>query len=579
MIETITIERFKNIYKIELPLDNINILVGANNAGKSSILQSIQFAVSIAQTTSLDEFQTTRWKADNLSTSLTTNQIIYSPIRDVYALGNGGSLSQDKAKAMSVKFKEKGTNNSATFLLRKGRNKNLLTVIEGQTLGEQIRNLDNPYSIYVPGLSGIPAFEELKSEGLVRRTAAKGDANNVFRNILWLLNQDDAKWNAFLSDFLEIFPNLNITISFDKLKDEHLNVFITTSNKIFPIDAFGTGVLQIIQILSYIHLYNPKILILDEPDSHLHPSNQRILAEKLNDITTRLNFQIIISTHSRHLLDSFRDYATVNWISNGEINKQEYDFISVLLEIGALDKGDILNKGNLKCVVFTEDAQTQKLRTLLTANNFDLTETEIWAYEGCSKLDTAIVLAAFIIKNAPATKILIHRDRDYLSDAECEEIRVKATAAHIEILFTTGTDIESHLLNPNHINKVYPELSIADINTLIAESTDESQDKSVRNYVNAITQAALKVQYAGGAKVDNGQIAVDCLQNYQENKERFRHGKQVFKTLRNKLQQNHGQKELLIPTEDLKIQELLDIKEKIWLADIPLPAANAGLAL
>jgi AAA15 family ATPase/GTPase len=564
MLETITIERFKNIKKIDLPLENINILVGSNNAGKSSILQSIQFAVAIAQTTSLDEFRTTKWKSDKLSTSLTANQIIYSPIKDIYSLGNGGSLGQNRNQAITVKFKEKDSRNSATFLLRKGRNKNLLTEIEGYVLGNPIRDLDNPYSIYVPGLSGIPAFEELKSEGLVRRLAAKGDANNVFRNILWLLKQNEIKWNAFLEDFKYVFPNLVIEINFDKLKDEHLNALINHQNKLFPIDAFGTGVLQIIQILSYIHLYNPKILILDEPDSHLHPSNQRILAEKLSEITTRLNFQILISTHSRHLLDAFRDNAKVNWISNGEINEQPFDFISVLMEIGALDRGDILNKGNLKCVVFTEDAQIEKLKTILAANNFNLSETEIWPYDGCSKLDTAIVLAAFIKKNAPATKVVIHRDKDFLSQAECDEINAKANAALIEVFFTIGTDIESHFINANHINKVYPEMTIAEINTAIDDSTNDAKNISIRNFVNTVTKAALKVQYAGGARVDNGRIAIDCLQTYEANKDRYRHGKQVFKALRQKLQDSHGKKDLLIPTEDLKDEGLLVIKEKIW---------------
>lgn len=564
MLETITIERFKNIKKIDLPLENINILVGSNNAGKSSILQSIQFAVAIAQTTSLDEFRTTKWKSDKLSTSLTANQIIYSPIRDIYSLGNGGSLGQNRNQAITVKFKDKTSGNTATFLLRKGRNKNLLTEIEGQTFGNPIRDLDNPYSIYVPGLSGIPAFEELKSEGLVRRLAAKGDANNVFRNILWLLKQDPVKWEAFLADFKDVFLTLEININFDKLKDEHLNAFINYQGKSYPIDAFGTGVLQIIQILSYIHLYNPKILILDEPDSHLHPSNQRILADKLSEITIRLNFQIIISTHSRHLLDAFRDNAKVNWISNGEINEQPFDFISVLMEIGALDRGDILNKGNLKCVVFTEDAQVEKLKTLLAANNFNLAETEIWPYEGCSKLDTAIVLAAFIKKNAPATKVVIHRDKDFLSQEECDEIKAKANAAHIEVFFTIGTDIESHFINVNHINKVYPEMTTAEISTAIDEATNEAKDKSLKNYVNSVTQSALKTQYAGGAKVDSGQIAIDCLQKYEAEKDRFRHGKQVFKSLKQKLQHLHGQRDLLIPTEDIKNEELIGIKEKIW---------------
>jgi AAA15 family ATPase/GTPase len=567
MIETITIERFKNIKKIILPLESINVLVGSNNSGKSSILQSIQFAVSIAQTTSLDEFYYTKWKANKLSTSLTTNQIIYTPIRDIYSLGIGGSLSQDKAKAIAVRFTEKETNETANFLLRKGRNKNLLTEIEGQILGNQIRNLENPFTIYVPGLAGIPAIEELKSEGIIRRAAAKGDANNVFRNILWLLKQDEIKWNTFITDFNDVFPGLSLNISFDVTKDEHINAYITDKNKNLPVDAFGTGVLQTIQILSYVHLYNPKILILDEPDSHLHPSNQRIIAEKLNDITSRLNFQIILSTHSRHLLDAFKDYASINWISNGQIKDKEYDFISVLLEIGALDKGDILNNGKTKCVILTEDSKTNPLHTILNANGFNMTETDIWPYEGCSKLETAIVLAAFIKKNAPSTVIVIHRDRDYLTAEEVKEVKEKANKAGIEMFFTKGTDIESHFLNPKHIIKVYDQISLPDINTIIDEATLEIKDKSISNFVNSITKASLKIQYEGGEAVNSGAIAVKCLSDYEGDKERYRHGKKVYASLKNKLQTVYGQKDLLIPTEDLKIIELTEIKDTIWVTN------------
>jgi energy-coupling factor transporter ATP-binding protein EcfA2 len=563
MIEKITIERFKNIKKIELTLDNINVLVGANNSGKSSILQSIQFAVSIAQTTSLEEFRLAKWRLNKLSTSLTTNQIIYSPIRDIYSLGNGGALRENRDQGISVKFEARDTHDTATFLLRKGRNKNLLTEIEGETLGNQIRNLEDPFAIYVPGLAGIPAFEELKSEGIIRRAAAKGDANNVFRNILWLLKQDNEKWQNFLSDFNDVFPNLILEISFDRLKDEHINASILYEEKLLPIDAFGTGVLQTLQILSYVHLYNPKILILDEPDSHLHPSNQRIVAEKLREITNRLHFQIILSTHSRHLLDAFKEYSTVQWISNGAINKQEYNFISVLLDIGALDKGDILNDGSLKCVILTEDTKTEFLKTVLSANDFNIIETDIWSYDGCSRLDTAIVLAAFIKRKAPGTVVIIHRDSDYLTPEKMAEIKVEAEAANIKIFFTKGTDIESHFLDPSHINKVYYDVSLADINTLIEEATDEKQEKSIRNFINSATEDALKIQYAGGAKIDPGTISAACHEKYHADKGRYRHGKSVFKSLRNKIAA-HGHRDLIIPTEDLKTEELVEIKDSIW---------------
>ncbi|MCF1715385.1 AAA family ATPase [Flavihumibacter sp. RY-1] len=563
MIEEIKIERFKNIESITIPLDKITVLVGANNSGKSSILQGVQVAVSIAQTTSFDEFKSVKWKNDRLSTSLTPNQIIYVPFRDVYSLGFGGTLSQDKAKSISVKLKEKGTNHFANFMLRKGRNKNLLTEIEGRDLGERIRDIDNPYSIYVPGLAGISSFEEFKSEGIVRRAAVRGDANSVFRNILYLLKVNPQKWALFKTDFQDIFPNLDIIVGFDKLKDEYISVQVKSGATYLPIDAFGTGVLQAIQILSYVHLYSPKILILDEPDSHLHPSNQRRLAEKLIEITDRIDIQIILSTHSRHLLDKLTGFADIKWISNGNIHSDAYNFISVLLSIGALDKGDVLNNGNTRCFVLTEDSKLEPLKAILIANGFNMNETDIWSYEGCSKIEIAITLAAFIRNSAPGTRVLIHRDSDYLTEDEIQDIQRRATAADLDIFFTIGTDLENHFLNESHLQKVYPDLRLEQIREIINRCSDEVKEKSLQNFINARTQTALKIQYSGGERVDNGRISIECLRNYDENTNRFRHGKRVFKRVKNALQQ-HGNNNLLIPTEDLKLQSLETVRNSIW---------------
>jgi hypothetical protein len=49
----VAIRRFKRIEQIEIPLGDVTLLIGANNSGKSSILQAIHFAVSIAQTARL----------------------------------------------------------------------------------------------------------------------------------------------------------------------------------------------------------------------------------------------------------------------------------------------------------------------------------------------------------------------------------------------------------------------------------------------------------------------------------------------------------------------------------------------
>jgi predicted ATP-dependent endonuclease of OLD family len=49
MISNVAIANFKNLSRFQTDLDPINILVGANNSGKSSVLHAVHFAVSVVQ--------------------------------------------------------------------------------------------------------------------------------------------------------------------------------------------------------------------------------------------------------------------------------------------------------------------------------------------------------------------------------------------------------------------------------------------------------------------------------------------------------------------------------------------------
>jgi hypothetical protein len=458
MLKSLGIRRFKNIEDIDIQLDRVNVVVGANNSGKSSILQAIQFAVSIAQTTSLENL---RWVGDRLPTSLSHLQLIYSPLRDVSALALGGNLQEREEQAIVINFEELETNNKAKILIKRGRNRNITVAIEGKDLGLKIQVIEEPFSIYVPGLAGIPVVEEYKNPGIVRKAAARGDANNVFRNILWLLKQSSSGWSQFLEDFYFVFPDKPIDVNFTPDRDDYISCTVETNGKKLPIDSAGTGVLQAVQILSYVNLYKPKILILDEPDAHLHPNNQRRLAQMLVTLSERRNFQVILTTHSRHLLDELAGSAKVHWIRNGKLAEEEnFDEVKVLMEIGALDKGDRLRSGNVKCVLLTEDRDTTPIKTLLEASGFSMSDVDIWSYRGCTKIDTALVLAAFIREHAPGTKMVLHRDKDYLTPEEADDFINKVEAANIECFLTSGTDVESHFIWPEHISYLYPTLSL-----------------------------------------------------------------------------------------------------------------------
>src|SRR4051812_28742083 len=102
MLESVVVRRFKSLSFVEVPLGRITLLAGPNNAGKSSILQAIQFGVSVAQSLKMDGVS--RWSAGKLTGTLSTEQLVYTPLRDVHALASGGSLKQGQSTAIQVEF-------------------------------------------------------------------------------------------------------------------------------------------------------------------------------------------------------------------------------------------------------------------------------------------------------------------------------------------------------------------------------------------------------------------------------------------------------------------------------------------
>ena len=145
-----------------------------------------------------------------------------------------------------------------------------------------------------------PRPEQYVSDGVLLRTIARGDANLVLRNILFRL-WGTPEWEGFLFDLREIFPDLDFQVEFKKETDEFITVKVKTGKDQVPLELVGTGVLQATQILSYIHRFSPSLIVLDEPDSHLHPNNQRLLCTLLRKVAEDRGNQILLTTHSRHV--------------------------------------------------------------------------------------------------------------------------------------------------------------------------------------------------------------------------------------------------------------------------------------
>jgi ABC-type multidrug transport system ATPase subunit len=204
-------------------------------------------------------------------------------------------------------------------------------------------------------------------------------------------------------------------VEFKQETDEFITVRVSSGDRWLPLELAGTGVLQATQILSYIHRFSPSIVVLDEPDSHLHPNNQRLLCALLRKVAEERGTQILLTTHSRHVVDAIGGTARFLWVRNGTVDHAgEDDEIGILMDIGALDIKERVAQPGTKAIVLTEDENTRFLRALLESSGFILNETAILSYFGVSTEKQLRPLVQVIRNINSAARIVVHRDRDVI---------------------------------------------------------------------------------------------------------------------------------------------------------------------
>lgn len=600
MLKSVTVRRFKNINEATISLSRVNVLVGTNNSGKSSVLQALAFAVSAAQSALLHKGANRKG-----SVTLAPEQLIYAPLRDVMALAMGGSLRQVKEHAIEVEFAStpppavvipplpvlpvpvvpmgeggEGAPRPALPLppppppgspstmvrVRRGKNSNLLIdTVRTNRDNIDIAGLSPPFCIYVPGLAGIPAVEPYRTPAALRKAAARGDSNSVLRNVLLALHKDGGAWARFAENLDELFPGHSIAMRFEPERDEAIGAFLITNQGELPLDAAGTGLLQAIQILAYAARETPPLLLLDEPDSHLHPDKQRALMGLLQKLAEQGDFQVIIATHSRHMIDALDDDAGLHWMSGGAVRPAaETDLVSVLTELGALDRGDLLRNGAIDAVVLTEDRNPRAIAPLLIAAGFDPDRVQVWSYNTCTQIQRARLLADFISQHAPATQVIVHVDRDYQSDEAVLAKKEQFRAERLTLFVTDGVDAESQYLTAEHVNHLMPGVALAEAQQLIDQSRSEVRAESLRRLARELTIRD-NASHAGDPHhvADAMAISGEANRLLDANPVRWSYGKKALGILTALLQVGRGPVRLLQASPYVCHPDLVDVHARI----------------
>lgn len=458
----IRVQKFKKIDDVEVELSSINIFIGTNNSGKSSFIQGVQFAISACQTLELLGASWVKGKSKTLA--LDSKDFLYTPTHDISYLYHGKRLSGSRTREDRnwIEFTLSNGHESKLKISR-GKNGGFTTQLEGKDLGSQLSSIATPYCVYVPGIAGIPVLEKYEVPIAVKKSATRGDSNNYLRNILYTISKNNNKWQAFVDSVNSVYSGVELFVEFDENTSEYIQVYVVSNNIRLPLDSIGTGLLQAIQIFAYIEYFSPKIVLLDEPDSHIHPTKQKDLARELvKKVENNPELKIVFSTHSRYILESLEDHAKVVHFQSGKA-LNDVKGSNILLDIGAADADYLFAKKNLKYVIVTEDKvdniseKKAFIKKFLISNGLSEDKFVLHSYEGCTKVEFAKILQSFIRKQIPTAQVILHLDRDQKidGDRELEKLRTDCENKNILLFVTKFQEIESYFCTPENIRKVY----------------------------------------------------------------------------------------------------------------------------
>ena len=570
-IKSIELKDFKTYENIIINCDtSFNVIIGPNNIGKSTIIEAILLweeclklfiqgrnnkklyigtkdrylgfsSLFFLRISNDSDLFFSNKKSTSVCLNLENNNIIYS-------------LKFNIGKPESIKdsyFKVNYKNSRLDF-------EKLSSFLEEKDL--TYKNIF--YTYQTKPISQIVKNEPFYNNGQILKKISLGKSNELIRNKILKSKTRNSQIvsekfkyletklkNILETDFQIKWKNNNL------IDDEYVKISIKPNNtKEVDLSLMGSGFLQILEIFSTIQFISNRmnclnVILIDEPDSHIHSNLQVNL---LNELLIEENIQVFIITHNENLIHSVTEKGSILFINEeikklGEVNKsskETFDFIKNQLSAKLLA---INKKPGIKNYVISEDENIQLVKSFFKIHGYKENETEYISYFGCDNIGSAVVIGNYILKLNKDANITIHRDRDYLTDEEIEIIRLKVEKNGFTFFTTIGVDIESNFINSNHINTLYPQLAIEDINNLIGEVTTETERDSLDRILKRYA-----IQKKSG---------IEILDMYHDNKERFRYGKKVFSRLKGKIQPLIGENPNFLRESDSIIIDKLKLKQ------------------
>ena len=153
-----------------------------------------------------------------------------------------------------------------------------------------------PTVVYVPPVSRLAVTEPPYTEDGVRARLQRGRTFEVLRNVLVSISRDSERWarlqevvhEFFSYDLLPPSAGVDVIAHFRHRSDEES----------YDLGVAASGFLQVLASYAALLYEEASVILIDEPDAHLHLLLQEKIYRKLRGFAERTKSQLLVATHS-----------------------------------------------------------------------------------------------------------------------------------------------------------------------------------------------------------------------------------------------------------------------------------------
>lgn len=315
MLTRLAVRNFKLFGEIELDLGRQVVLIGPNNAGKTTALQAL----------ALWDIGCKRWlekrgagsvpekrrgvainRRDLIALPVPAAKLLWRDLRTQAARrANGGQ----RAERIRIEIAVDGVGwrcgfefdyaNEESFYCRPLRRDGA----DPMPVPEAARDVR---VAYLPPMSGLAANETRLDIGAINVRIGEGRTAEVLRNLCYRIveaEDGEAKWQQIVQRIDELFGSRLDAPQYIAERGEIALAYRTRDGLRLDLSASGRGQQQTLLLLVHMTANPGSVLLLDEPDAHLETIRQRRIYQLLSETAERTGSQIIAASHSEVVLN------------------------------------------------------------------------------------------------------------------------------------------------------------------------------------------------------------------------------------------------------------------------------------